>query len=324
MNTNSSQNIISMKKLLHNFRKRSWILGIIVALAIGISVMSAREGNGIVYMGESALKISTERIEGLTPVTVNIEGVTQEFNIYLSTEEIIDKINKNLSKMSYEMFSQRDIPTYEITNNIIKMRIKGHQEQRTEYVSKLLVQEFEEYINVYNEGLKCDSLNVEVKEETTQTTFTERFISMKSIFIILLGVILGAGVIVICAFFDDKVYIKEDLSCFKELVCLYVVEKGTREKDTVDVTKIIEYYKDRENKTVQIWTLQNDNRYRDLVDNDEIVKFSDEDSVEKITSEKDKIIFLFAAGKTKKKEIEKILHFQRGLGKECLGYVLVE
>ena len=136
--------------------------------------------------------------------------------------------------------------------------------------------------------------------------------------------ILGAGVIFIIVFSDDKIYIQEDLNFFKELKCLYVVKKKSREKDILDVEKIIKHYAARENQNIQIWTLKNDDRYRALINGDNIIEFSNKDMLNENVLCKDKIIFYFSVGKTKKEDVKKILDFQRGLEKECLGYVLVE
>ena len=75
------------------------------------------------------------------------------------------------------MFSEQDIPTYEITNNIIKMQITGTQSERTELLAKVLGEEFAEYNNKFNQEIKITFINTSTNEILTQSSFFERIVA---------------------------------------------------------------------------------------------------------------------------------------------------
>lgn len=324
MNTNNEQNIISIKKILYNLKKYFWILGIAVIFALVVIIVSLDSSEENLYKSETVFKISSKIIEGYGPATLSAQGVADEFNVYLSTKDVENKINEELSARSYNVFSEQDIPTYEIANNIIKMQITGNHPERTELISELIAEEFIEYNNKFNETIESILINTSINDISTQSSFFEHIVSVKNIFIILLGIIVGIGIIFIIVFIDDKIYIQEDLKFFDDLKCLYVVRKKTKEQDILHVKNIIKYYQTRESNNLQIWTLKNEDKYSPLLNGDNIIEFDSKEMIDENMNHKDKVIFYFSVGETKKEEIKKLLAFQRGLEKECLGYVLVE
>ena len=322
MDRSDEQNIISLKKILYNFKKYCWILGLSVIVAVLLIVISIDSDEDSLYKNETIFKVSPQIIDGYGQVPLNAQGVADEFNVYLSTKDVEDKINNALSEKSYNLFSEQDIPTYEITNNI--MQITGIQSERTELLAKILGEEFVEYNNIFNQEIEITFINTSTNEILTQSSFLECIVSVKNVFIILLGIIAGGGIIFIIVFIDDKIYIQDDLKFQDDLKCLYVVKKKTKDEDILHVKNIVKYYQVRESNNLQIWTLENEDKYRPLLNENKIIEFNSKELLDEKTDYKDKIIFYFSVGKTKKEEIKKILAFQRGIEKECLGYILVE
>lgn len=324
MDRSDEQNIISLKKILYNLKKYCWILGLSVIVAVLVVVISIDSDEDSLYKNETIFKVSPQIIDGYGQIPLNAQGVADEFNVYLSTKDVEDKINNALSEKSYNLFSEQDIPTYEITNNIIKMQITGTQSERTELLAKVLGEEFAEYNNKFNQEIKITFINTSTNEILTQSSFLERIVSIKNVFIILLGIIAGGGIIFIIIFIDDKIYIQDDLKFQDDLKCLYVVRKKTKDEDILHVKNIVKYYQVRESNNLQIWTLENEDKYKPLLNGNKIIEFNSKELLDEKIDYKVKIIFYFSVGKTKKEEIKKILAFQRGIEKECLGYILVE
>lgn len=324
MDRSDEQNIISLKKILYNLKKYCWILGLSVIVAVLVVVISIDSDEDSLYKNETIFKVSPQIIDGYGQIPLNAQGVADEFNVYLSTKDVEDKINNALSEKSYNLFSEQDIPTYEITNNIIKMQITGTQSERTELLAKVLGEEFAEYNNKFNQEIKITFINTSTNEILTQSSFLERIVSVKNVFIILLGIIAGGGIIFIIIFIDDKIYIQDDLKFQDDLKCLYVVRKKTKDEDILHVKNIVKYYQVRESNNLQIWTLENEDKYKPLLNGNKIIEFNSKELLDEKIDYKVKIIFYFSVGKTKKEEIKKILAFQRGIEKECLGYILVE
>lgn len=311
--------IISIKKIISNIKRHFLVLIVAILGAIAIiAISSATNETGSTFTVTHIMQIRTQTVDGIDPLIVEGQKVADEFYVYLSADGVRDKISEGLDEEGYATYSSSDLPIFTATNNVITMKVQGSDKDRTDYISEIILEEFNQYVESYDKGIECRVLDKSVVEVKNERGVIETIITSKNMALLLLGVFLG--VILICVFiiFDDRIYVKEDLYFINGLQYLYTAKKNV---NVETVHKIIEHYK-QENSHLLIASIRNSNKFNFIKESENVIAVNEPENLKYFMDNKVKIIVLFAAEEDTKQEAEDLIHLLKSLEKEVVGFIL--
>lgn len=324
MYTENDEVVISMKKIIYNVKHHFWILIVTIAVAVALVAVSviSSELAPPVYTANSLIQIRTQLIEDSDTPVVTAQEVIDEFNIYLLAEGVQDSIRQELDEAGYDDdYSTEDVPVFTVTRNVIEMEVQGTDKARTIFISEMILEEFDQYLKSYKIDIDSTVLDSSV-EEAEDSSLIGRVVTGRNLAILLFGIFLGAAIIGLFIFLDNRIYVKEDLIFLNDLKYLYTAKTG--KNVSVEMTRrIIEHYKNEASEAVLVAPSEC-SKYEQLCESDHVISVAEPDNLKHIENNDMKIIVLFAVGEDTKKEARTLMYLMRSLEKRVIGYILVE
>lgn len=325
MYTENDEAVISMKKIIYNVKRHFRILIVTMAVAVALVAVSviSSELAPPVYTANSLIQIRAQVIEESDIPVVTAQEIIDEFNIYLLAEGVQDSIRQELDEAGYDDdYSTEDAPVFTVTRNVIAMEVQGTDKERTIFISEMILEELEQYLESYQSDIESTILDSSVEESESSSQVIGRIITGRNIAILLFGIFLGAAIIGLFIFFDNRIYVKEDLVFLNDLKYLYTAKTG--QNVSVEMTRrIIEHYKN-ETSDIALVAPSESSKYELLWEKEHVISVAEPDNLKYIENNDMKIIVLFAVGEEKKRGAQVLMNLMRSLEKQVIGYILVE
>ena len=326
MNTRDDDIVISLKKVLFNLRRYFYvvIIAVVVSLLIdsALTVVSVvKGGSDESFTSVSTIQIHVPHTEGIDPLIIEGQKIVDEFNVYLSAEGVSDKLDQKLQEAEYEAFSSDDMPEFSATNNIITMQVSGDVRDRTAFISELLFDEFTLYVQSFDKGIDCTVLDNSVTKDVDEHGILNKIFSRNNILILILGFIIGFVIIGIVIFFDDRIYVVDDLAFCDGLCYLYTVDNKNKSGEIAD--KIIAHYVKGE-KSISLVSCKASSKYDSLKKDFELITVDKLENIQYLDDVNTKVLLFIASGEDTKKEILNLINLIKSLQKEIVGFIFFE
>ena len=322
---NKKADVISLKKVIYNIRHFFWIIIITILIAIIAIFIQVSDDNDLssTFTSTSVVRITMPTINGVDPLIVEAGKLVDEFNVLLSSDGEISELNSDLEKQGYSSFSSEDLPEFTVTNNIAVIKIKGAEEARTNYISKRILDEFEEYISSMDKEIVYEILDSSVTVETDNKSLLDKILTMKNFFILCLGGIFGFAIVCFLIFIDDGIYVEEDFVFSGDIPYLCQI-KHKKIKSIQNAKTIIKHYHNKNDEEIVCITARKSKELSHVLDKEYIMGMDEPEALSKLDNQKSKAILLIIVGRDKKRTIEEIVSLLNSLEKQILGFILVE
>lgn len=317
-----NENVISMKKILYNLKRYFYIIIITVVIALIIALLAlskSEEEFSVTAKNTVQLKQNNTNKENnmYFVSTLNASSLVEEFKVYLSTESLQKQISDKLENNGYSGYTGADNPTWDVTQNVVVITVQGTDSLRSQAIGSIITDEFEKYVKGSSVNIDTVRLDSTLIETSGNNGIIKNIFSIKTLFILFLGGILGCGIILLLILYDNKIYVIADLTGINNFRCLYTVEKKNF-KDVEAVQEIINYY-----------CQEDKNRANLVITNEKAKKILSLKSLEDEKYNINKgdlknVIFIITAGDDKKNNIAKSVALYRSMDRNIIGYILLE
>lgn len=321
----NKQDVISLKKIIYNIRHFFWIIifTVLVAIVSIFILLSGDNNSSSSFTSTSVVRITMPTVNGVDPLIVEGGKLVDEFNVLLSSDGKLSELNSALERNGYSSFSSADFPDFTVTNNIVVIKIEGKEEERTNYISEIILDEFEEYIYSMDKEIVCETLDSSVTVDTDNRTMIEKIITIKNLFILCLGGILGFAFVSFLIFIDDRIYVEEDLAFSGDIPYLCQI-KRKKIKSIENAKTIINHYYNKDDEKVVCVTVKKSKELLCILDEEYLIGMDEPEALSKLDSQKSKAILLIVIGRDKKRKIDETVSLLKSLEKKILGFILVE
>lgn len=321
----NKQDVISLKKIIYNIRRFFWIIifTVFVAIVSIFILLSGNDSSSSSFTSTSVVRITMPTVNGVDPLIVEAGKLVDEFNVLLSSEGKISELNSALEENGYSSFSSVDFPDFTVTNNIVVMKIEGTEEERTNYISEMILGEFEEYIYSMDKEIICETLDSSVTAEIDDRTVIERIMTIKNLFILCLGGILGFAFVCFLIFIDNRIYVEEDLA-FSDGIPYLCQIKQKNIRSIENAKTIINHYYNKDKEKAVCVTVKKSKELTRILDEVYLVDMDEPEALSILDSQKFRAILLIVVGQDKKRDIEETVTLLKSLEKKVLGFILVE
>ncbi len=321
--TDRGENIISLKKIYYNGKRYGWVamLCLLAAFLFAILLTVKESEKGLKTIVTSLVQAQQEGVEISESIHVTAASVGEEFELYLETDVMHKLLNDQLKGMGYEVLEEDDEINLSVTGNMLELTVRGNETEKTQYLNQLV---FQEMLNYYESDGMFSGLRLldTSTKQTGEPSFMKNMISVKNLFITLLGGMVGLLVLFVIICLDKKIYIKEDILLGEEINCLFTVEKRGRKRAEQELKGVLRHYKQ---KGQVILVSAGQMRKASLFESEKLILF--DKLVEKLEKEEIKntrFVILIRVGKDKKAFINEMFVYLRALDIEPMGCVLVE
>lgn len=325
MGIDSDRNIISAKKVFSNLRRFGWaiLLCFLAALLFVMAEVVKEREKGQEVCVNTLIQAQQKGVDISEGVNVTAETVSQEFKLYIATNSVRSLLNDQLEGMGYTPLGESDKIDFAVTGNVIELTVQGKELEREQYLSQLIFQEMVSYYESDGmfSGLRLLDTSI---VQLGARSFFDVLISAKSLFIIVLGLIIGVFVLALIICFDRKIYVEEEFPSTDGCRCLGVVGKRNRKQEVKDLRGVLRHL--CENNRISVVILDQIKKGK-MFFGEKIEFILLEDMIDKLEKEELKdtqFILAVRSGKDRKESLRRVLAYFSNLDITLMGYILVE
>ena len=361
-----SEVIIGKERIIRNFKKHFKMMIVIVFIGIIISLFMAISSKKEVTLGEQESDTKLKgtsvliQVEWSNQVSADVELEKAQENMKEiiavgNSSQVLEAINAALENKEYEKLSTDEVISCSaVSAEMIEIIVYSYEsKERILFVADTLTEVVQNIVTNRYKALSCDvvvqpvvqdaqltaygyELIKDVYEEDsidtdvgTEQTFMDKLISKETILLIMVSIIVAICYFALKVFFDNNIYIKEDLSNYKDLLYIGTIDNQRASKEETTALIISKTKHECANKNL---FLSIGNTSAEVIEIMELVNNKIETSQKNdcdndllnVVSDSDAMVLFIKIGEVKLGDLDRLISKFEVMNANVLGFVLVK